>query len=169
MRARWAAGAATGIMLVSVPALADAGAADDVRTLEQQLTDEHSALSTADCSAACRALSSIRRAAERICALEPGPRCDAAREKAADATRRVREACPDCVLPSAPEPTPSPERAMTVDQEAPAMPASEARGGCRSCAATEGSPAADLGVIALATLAIARLVRGRSKKDRRRV
>lgn len=157
------------MMLAAGPVLADAGEASDVRALEQQLADEHTALSTADCNGACRALSSIRRAADKICALEPGPRCDAAREKAADATRRVREACPDCVIASSPEPAPSPERATTAARDGSAPLESEARGGCRSCAATGGGPAADLGAIVLAVFAAVRLTSRRSKKDRRDV
>ncbi len=150
------AGAAA-ITLVADPAFADAGDSNDVRALEQQLAEEHAALSTADCNVACRALVSIRRAADKICALEPGPRCDAAREKAADATRRVREACPDCAIAHLPEPTPAPERAMTDRAlTASAPPEAEARGGCRSCSATGGSPGFDLGVIALAALAAVR-------------
>ncbi|MDB4944272.1 MAG: hypothetical protein JWP97_3806, partial [Labilithrix sp.] len=70
--------------------------ADEIDDLEKSLTAESLALSTSDCTSACLALSSIRRAADRLCALEPGPRCVAAQAKALDASRRVRDACPRC-------------------------------------------------------------------------
>lgn len=118
--------------------LSGASHAEDVRALEKRLSDEVSALSTSDCNLACRALASIRRAAERICALEPGPECDAARAKAAEAARRVREACPGCAsvdveldeeraTPAA-APASAPE-GQTVNVSAPAPK----RGGCKSC------------------------------------
>ena len=138
----------------------------------KQLDDEHAALSTSDCYVACRALTSIRRAADKICALEPGPRCDSAREKADDATRRVRAACPDCAIAAAP-PMPAPDRAATpAAEKESALQASEARGGCRSCATAGGSSSGvDAGALVLAALAAARLAGSRrsNKKDRRRL
>jgi hypothetical protein len=177
MRARVLFGvvaATAGILLSTGDARADAGDASDVGALAKQLNEEHSALSTSDCNAACRALGSIRRAADKICALEPGPRCDVARTKAADATRRVRDACPDCVIASSPPaPLPNePERAMTQGETSTVdkAPASEARGGCRSCSATDSSgPRADLGMIVLAAFGLSRVLQGRRKKDRPRV
>ena len=161
------------LVLVAGPVRADAGAVDDIQALERQLTEEHAALSTADCNAACRALASIRRATEKICTLEPGPRCDSARDKAADATRRVRDVCPDCIIPAPPEPAPSPERAVTgtADHRVPASAPyeAEARGGCRSCASTGEGPMNDLGAIVLAVFAVVRLAGRRSKEDRQGV
>jgi hypothetical protein len=52
---------------------------DQMVALERSIDEQHDALSTADCAAACRALASILRAADKICALEPGPRCAAGR------------------------------------------------------------------------------------------
>ncbi len=49
-----------------------------------------------DCSAACVALASMQRAAERLCELEPGPRCDTARKRVEAARQRVAERCPSC-------------------------------------------------------------------------
>lgn len=162
--------AALRVLLGSGSALADAGTTDDVRALEQQLDDEHAALSTADCNAACRALTSIRRAADKICALDPGPRCDSAREKANDATRRVRDACPDCAIAAAPL---LPERAAAPSAETEsALPTSEPHGGCRSCATVDGSGSGvDAGALLVAALAAARLVgpRRSKNKDRRRL
>lgn len=161
-------GVTAALVLVSGPVRADAGAVDDIQALERQLTEEHVALSTADCNAACRALASIRRAADKICALEPGPRCDSARDKATDASRRVRDACPDCIIPGPPES--SPERAVTgsADRGVPASAPqeAEARGGCRSCAAAGEGPMNDLGAIVLAAFAAVRLAGRRSKRER---
>lgn len=54
------------------------------------------ALSSGDCALACRALESMERAADHICAIDPGPRCADARAKVGAASRRVQEACPGC-------------------------------------------------------------------------
>lgn len=149
------------------PARADGGDDGDVGALEKQLDAEHASLSslelaTRDCVAACRALGSIRRAAERICALEPGQRCDSARDKAADATRRVRDACPDCAIATSPA-EPSPERAVAM--EAASAPQAEPPGGCRSCGATgASSPGVDAGALVLATLAALRLAGPRRRR-----
>jgi hypothetical protein len=50
------------------------------------------------CATACRALASMRRASEHLCALagDGDPRCGAARERVHRADERVREACPAC-------------------------------------------------------------------------
>jgi MYXO-CTERM domain-containing protein len=146
----------------------EASAADEVTTLETQLGKEASELSTSDCAAACRALASIRRAADRICELEPGPRCDAARTKADDATKRVREACPECAIAGlkkdeeqerrAAKPADAPTQAATE-----AAPPAERPGGCRNCSTSSGAPdRGDFAVFALAALLLGR----RSKKDR---
>jgi hypothetical protein len=146
----------------------DGGASNDIRVLERQLDEEHATLSTSDCTAACRALGSIQRAAEKICALEPGARCEAARAKAADATRRVREACPDCALASTSrEPSPD-QRAMTQNESvaASAPPAEQERGGCRSCTtAGSSSTPQDLVLLALSILGGLRAL-GRRRRPR---
>ena len=93
-----------GAALAAVVTFASAdvlGAEESVDTLQKQLQDEVAALSTQDCVIACKALASIRRAADRICALESGPRCVDARAKAEDAQQRVQAACPDCHLAAA--------------------------------------------------------------------
>ena len=176
---------AGGLALGSFAGSARAQAAkEDLTTLERSLTEQHDALSTSDCATACRALASIRRAADKICALDPGDRCTAGRAKADDATRRVREACPECAIASAPsEPTRREERAMTkggsskasedpgartapdaapVVQAAP--PSESKRGGCAGCTTTRGGPG-DLagGVLALAALALVVVRRRRSR------
>jgi hypothetical protein len=171
-RIRVVVSAACGLVLVPGAALgADAGAGDEVATLEAQLATEHAALATSDCAAACRALGSIRRAADKICALEPGARCDAARSKADDATRRVREACPDCSLALAPLDEDTRERAASPAPPAAGTAAEESapRGGCRSCAsAGSGGAAADWGWLAGALLVVATLGRSRQVSAGRR-
>jgi hypothetical protein len=161
----------------SFPAVARAqvttgpAAKEDLTALEKSLTEQHDALSTSDCATACRALASIRRAADKICALDPGDRCAAGRAKAEDATRRVRDACPECAIATAP-PSPAPgkeERAMTkggsgskAAESAPAPemavqsapPSESKRGGCAGCAMASATPG-DLGGGVLAGLALA--------------
>ena len=173
------------LAVISFPAVAraqvtSAPGKDELTTLEKSLAEQHDALSTADCANACRALASIRRAADKICALDPGDRCAAGRAKAEDATRRVREACPECAIASAPpEPKPRPEeRAMTkggsTAAEAPqsgtdsvptaqsAPPSESKRGGCAGCTTTSAGPG-DLAGGVLAALALALVLRRRAR------
>jgi hypothetical protein len=53
--------------------------------------------SGSDCARACKALGSMNRASDRICALEPdtgtGGRCRRARERVSEAADRVRRSC----------------------------------------------------------------------------
>jgi MYXO-CTERM domain-containing protein len=155
-----------------------AGGKDELTNLEKNLASESAALSTTDCTTACRALASIRRAADRICALDTGERCTSGRAKADEATKRVREACPECAIASAPpRPKPAPEReerAMTkggthpsADSASPvtasAPPSESKRGGCAGCATTPTSPG-DLATAALAITALAVTLRRRKKR-----
>lgn len=165
------------VLLSSTDALAQGlttGPKDDLTTLEKNLASESAALSTSDCATACRALASIRRAADKICALDPGERCAAGRAKADDATKRVREACPECAIATAP-PQPAPEReerAMskggtrpTADSSpvaASAPPSESKRGGCAGCATTPTTPG-DLTTAALAIAALAFTLRRRRR------
>ncbi len=153
--------------------------ADEIADLEKSLAQEHAALSTSDCSAACRALASIRRAADKICALEPGPRCSAAHAKSDDATRRVRDACPECAVASVvPDRKPdSPATAPVTPAPAPpqvgqeresvhttaSAPAPESRrGGCASCHAS-GASLGEATTGVLAVLALAGLLRRKKR------
>jgi hypothetical protein len=136
---------------------------EEVDTLVKQLGEEHAALSTQDCVTACKAYASIRRAADRICALEPGPRCVDARAKADDAQRRVQAACPDCQLAATP-PRDDERRAV---EPAPANAPTEAqqrKGGCASCNTPGERPAGDFALLLLAAVAIGRKLRGRSRE-----
>ncbi|CAN5913641.1 hypothetical protein BH11MYX4_BH11MYX4_62180 [soil metagenome] len=150
--------------------------ADEIDDLEKSLAQEQTAPSTSDCSAACRALASIRRAADKICAIEQGPRCAAAHAKSEDATRRVRDACPQCAIASAAPDAPPNKPAVAPVMPAPesrqqesartasAPPAESTRGGCASCHAS-GASLGESTTGALAILALAQLLR-RKKKPR---
>jgi len=49
-----------------------------------------------DCATACRALESMERAAEHLCALDNGTECGRARERLEAARQRVRASCGGC-------------------------------------------------------------------------
>jgi hypothetical protein len=49
-----------------------------------------------DCAQACRALESMERAAEHLCALDGGSECGRARERLEAARQRVRASCGGC-------------------------------------------------------------------------
>jgi MYXO-CTERM domain-containing protein len=133
----------------------------EIQTLERQIEAEVVALATSDCALACLALESMIRATERLCELAPGPPCNQARAKVADARERVRAACPDCAATMATqraepdEPAPRPMDADVEDKPstpAAAPPAEEARGGCAACTlgSSQQAPAALLaGIFAL--------------------
>jgi hypothetical protein len=123
------------VLALASPALADGAAhepSDERAELERQLAQDYAALSTSDCAVACRALASMQRAADRLCALAPGKPCDDARAKVVDATRRVREQCPTCAIEG-----PREEQVVHAPQPTAAAPASDTRrgGGCASCSA----------------------------------
>ena len=144
-----------------VPVLETRAQADEVTDLEKSLNQQHETLSTSDCTTACQALASIRRAADRICALEPGPRCVAAQAKAFEDTRKVRDACPQCAVAAVspgmePKPeAPAPPRSVETSQS---VAAEHSRGGCASCASGGVAPS-DLGVVGVGVLALVRLLR----------
>jgi hypothetical protein len=128
--------------------------ADEIRALDGQIA---AALSTRSCVVACEALGSMARAADRLCALEPGPRCDEARARVSDAQRRVQEACPECAIGGrtsppvqASEAPPAPPPPAPVAE----MVAVGKRGGCAGCVVggdgvPDGSALAALGALAV--------------------
>lgn len=141
---------------------------EEIETLVKQLREEHATLSTQDCVTACKALASIRRASDRICALEPGPRCTDARTKADDAQRRVQAACPECQIAAAP---PRDDERRANEGPPPATRATtaavdERKGGCASCNTPGERPRGDFALVMLAALAIARRLRARSRSVR---
>lgn len=157
------------LMFTSATAFADAGPGEDVESLLKQLSQEHSALSTQDCMTACKAYASIRRAADKICGLEPGPRCADARSKADDAQRRVQAACPDCQLAAA-KPKEDAYRAAQPgsgsDAKTGAVEAESAprKGGCASCNTPGERPTGDFGIVILGAWAISRVLRKKSSR-----
>ena len=77
--------------------VAGAARADDAGTDWADFSRNASALddvSPADCETACKALQSLARAAEHICAVAP-EHCQEARSRLAAAREKVRAACPD--------------------------------------------------------------------------
>jgi uncharacterized protein (TIGR03382 family) len=136
------------LLFVAAPAFAD-----EREDLLRQLSQEYEALSTSDCVAACRALGSMQRAADRLCEMDAGTACAEARAKVEDARKRVRAACPACVAerpePPAPSTTPSPELSAN------APPAESARGGCAGCSSATGS-GSSFGVLVAAWMFIRR-------------
>lgn len=155
-------------MFASANALAaDAGATDDVDALLETLQQNYSTLSTQDCATACRAYASIRRAADKICGLEPGPRCADARSKADDAQRRVQAACPDCPIAAAPPREEERRAARTEAQTGTAEDQESAprKGGCASCSTPGGRPSGDSGVAVLGAFAVARILRRRFRRS----
>jgi MYXO-CTERM domain-containing protein len=156
--------------------------AGEIEALEADLDKELAALSTADCALACAALESMSRSAERICQLAPGARCQAARDKVSSATRRVRDACPDCAAAahdddllrqqqSTPaEPAPSEldmagERADEDEKRSKAAPSSAppaedaGSAGCAACAIGQQSDDRGAALLLLCALGLALLRR----------
>lgn len=74
----------------------DAGALDPVAAIEAEIDRAAARLSGEGCPVACQALGSMQRAADRLCALDPGPRCASVRGRVKEAARRVHEECPAC-------------------------------------------------------------------------
>ena len=68
-----------------------AGARNELDRAEAQI-----GAATGDCATACRALASMERAANHLCALDSGRECDHARERLAAARERVRTSCGGC-------------------------------------------------------------------------
>jgi len=136
------------------------GGDDEVTALERELAHEDEELSTTDCASACRALGSMQRAADRICALDPGPRCSGARAKVTGARERVRAACPACGIDADREP---PTTVTTTGSTADAERVKG--GGCAGCA-MDGGAGAGAGALGIAWLLAALLGRRRRTQKR---
>jgi uncharacterized protein (TIGR03382 family) len=177
----WARGVAVGVAVAVGLAVApcealaaDAGAvgttggAAEVKSLEATIARDEETLATRDCVEACRALGSMRRAADKLCQIEPGPKCTDARARVKAAVDRVRKACPECAAATTEVdgPAPPPPQQPTIPRPAPgaeqapvtaSMPAESAprRGGCAGCAVEErggAGAAAPLAALGLALL-----------------
>jgi hypothetical protein len=72
--------------------------AETVAAGSPPVVEEEGDVARDPCAIACRALSSMQRAAQHLCGLtgEQDSRCGSARARAASAAQRVREACPRC-------------------------------------------------------------------------
>jgi hypothetical protein len=68
-----------------------AGARGELDRAERQV-----GTSLGDCAAACRALASMERAADHLCALETGSECSSARERVDAARQKVQASCGAC-------------------------------------------------------------------------
>lgn len=174
MRGRAASAAAVAIAIATTARAAharaafaspDGGQVESVDLLAGQVEIEadHVAekLATHVCDEACRALASMRRAADRLCAIEPGERCTRARARCEEAALKVREACPECAVAAVPDR--ERERAVAA-AESPKVESTSGRRGCASCATAEGGGASDaLGALltALAVVAVQRRARRR--------
>jgi MYXO-CTERM domain-containing protein len=136
----------------------------DADALAAEIDSDWTQLQSSDCDTACRALDSMRRATDRLCTMDPGERCSRARKKLADATSRVRSACPNCpeatgrVFPESEKteaPPPPPSNAATEEA------VQKKRGGCAGC--TVGQ-APDGAAVATSLLAFALLMRRRARR-----
>lgn len=178
MRARALALAVAAVLGPAVPTLAHAGEAADAggalgsgdptalaREIETTYAKLGEELSTHACDEACRALASMRRAADRLCALEPGERCEQARTRCDAATRQVREACPECAVAAGP---PVHEQAAATPQKDIATAESRSTRGCASCTTTPAAPSDLVDTLAPVGLALAALLRLRRRTKRSR-
>jgi hypothetical protein len=161
---------ASGSALAQTP---DAG--DDIAAAQADFESQLASLDTTDCSLACRALESMRRAAEHLCSLDPGARCADARAKVGRAAERVRASCPSCDAATgtttvqektrAPEPAPPPEEYRESDTTASRNAPSH--GGCAGCTAASGACAG--GALAAIAIAMTMLARRRRRHGSRRL
>lgn len=150
----------------------DAGPADGIAALTHEIdalrAELGQQLSTHACDEACRALASMRRAAERLCALDSGSRCVEARGRCDGAAAQVRAVCPECAIAAS---ATKAERTSTGATDSPAKEptlAGESRhGGCASCSTVGATPdlgdATVLGVGLALTAAVARRRRYRAR------
>ena len=58
--------------------------------------EQRIAAARSDCEEACRALASMERAADHLCALDSGAECTRVRERVEAARERVRTSCGEC-------------------------------------------------------------------------
>jgi len=63
---------------------------------EFQNAEARVAAATGDCATACRALASMERAAEHLCAMTDQSECDRAHKRLEDAREHVRSSCGGC-------------------------------------------------------------------------
>jgi hypothetical protein len=170
------------VCLAPLARAADGGAAaSEADTLARSIAESAESLATAtgasagECITACRAVGSMRRATERLCALEPGPRCNDARAALASAAEKVRAACPTCITAAPPLSAPLPAEAASTPASEPAAnpsaqpPAERPSRGCAACAVLcgpvgNGEPSALFAAAAI----FAFVARTKRRRDRTR-
>lgn len=136
-------------VLLAVLFVAGAARADDAGAEWADFSQNASALddvTPADCETACKALQSLARAAEHICAVAP-EHCQEARARVAAAREKVRAACPDCAVQF------QDDRAkgeVTVANES--LRSAPARGGCAGCTTSGGGARGALFALAMLLL-----------------
>jgi MYXO-CTERM domain-containing protein len=166
---RWAA--ISGVIAIACAVARTAAAQDagvpsateqaEIAQLEQEIARGAAALSGGGCAVACRALASMERATERLCTLDPGPRCAEARAKVREATRRVQAACADCrsgddeIRAAEKKPTAPASQAAPPPEPAPAPQTVSKRGGCAGCVVGGEDGAVGAGALAAIGLLIA--------------
>ena len=136
-------------ILVLLSVSRPAAGADEHQQLMQEIQRDYDALGTNDCTVACKAFTSMRRATDRLCEIDPGSACAEAKNKLEDARRRVRASCPMCAVDEEPKPKteapPSPApppRADAVSASGP--PAESKRGGCAGCRIGGADPGGEI-------------------------
>jgi hypothetical protein len=109
--------------------IADAG--NDLEALQAEIDRDYAEALANDCAMACRALESMRHAADHLCALDAGDRCVQAQGKVREASERIRAACPSCPQAMGPSSPPPAEPSSATDTALEAAPSK--RGGCAGC------------------------------------
>ena len=155
------------LLVPTVASAAEADAGGAIETAQADLDRAYGDALSQSCDLACRALESLRRAADHLCALDPGDRCAKAQEKVRSANEHVRSSCPDCASaleakrgtaqPQAAQPQRE-ETTVAAEQAAPSK-----RGGCAGCTVARQESAQ--GAWAASLLALLALRRRRSSRS----
>ncbi len=159
-------------LVLATPAFAFAQAQDPAQeavVLQGDLERFAAETEGKDCGTACRALESMRRAADRICVIDSGDRCAHAEDLLRQAALRVRASCPECSIAQERRPT-QPVAPAMAPPPAPPQPAAEStlaverrQGGCAGCTTTSTEAPAPAPLLLLAA-AIAACTRRRKKQ-----
>jgi hypothetical protein len=164
---------ATILVATAAPARAQVAGADggggELAAAQADFESALASTSASDCATACRALESMRRAADRICALDPGTKCSDARARVEESAARVRAKCPDCgaaTTPPSMQPAPPPPvsagQARATEEESQAAPS---RRGCGCIVSNDTEPSAIAAGIAIVAAWVGRLNRKRRRRE----
>ena len=154
---------ALALLLVSAPALAQAPASE-ATVLQGDVERYASETEGSDCAAACRALGSMRRAADRLCDIEPGDACARAQATLRRSTARVRAACPECVAAQSDRAPPGAAAPPMAPPEAEAYAVQRKGGGCAGCTVSTREEPRGLASLVLAVGAVAWANRRRRRR-----